>query len=289
MNARRISVVLATDQAGPALTKCLDSLLRQSPDPPEILVADTSGEAARLLATKYVEVRFIVADAPLSKPRLLHRTIDQASGSIVAVTEPNCWFPPDWTRKLGQAHDSGFALVGGAVEYGGAETVPGWACFLADYGLFLPPAVRRTSGPLAGNHISYRRDLLSGAIDRQQGYIKTLLLWELERGGVTCLFDPGLVVLCAPDRPPWQFARQYYANARAFAAARSATFSRGQRVAHIAASPAVLFLLLLRRVSAVWPKSRHRMRLFTCLPLMAFFVFCWSTGELVGYLQRRSS
>jgi hypothetical protein len=278
----RVSVVLVADHAGPALIRCLASLIAQSAGPPEVVVADATGEAARVLSSKYVEVRFLVAGAPSSKALLLQRAIDQATGDIVAVTDPACWFPPDWTIKLRQAHDSGFDVVGGAVEYDGAGTVAGWACFLADYGPFLPPVARRVSGALAGNHISYRRSLLPA--DR---YDKTFLLWELERRGVRWLFEPELVIHCSPDAGPLQFARRYYGNAREFAAERTVEFSTATRLAHIASSPALPLVLLLRRIQAVWPKRKHRVRLLQSLPWIAVFVCCWSAGELVGYWRGR--
>jgi Glycosyl transferase family 2 len=284
----RISVVLAADHAGPGLSRCLRSLIGQA-GPIEIIVAGVSNKAVRSFATDYAEVRFVASGEPLPKAMLLQRAIDQATGEIIVVTEPDCWFPPDWAGRLRQAHDSGFAVIGGAVEYGGAGTIAGWACFLADYGPFLRPAFRQVSGPLAGNHISYKRSALSQAVCPQRGYVKTFLLWDLERQGVACLFDPELVIFCAPHSRPWQFARRYYANAREFAAARAADFSGASRISHIATTPALPLLLLFRRVRAIWPKRKHRKRLLQSLPLIAGFVLCWSAGELAGYLRGRRS
>jgi glycosyltransferase involved in cell wall biosynthesis len=284
------SVVLAAYEAGPALEKCITSLLQQDSGSavPEIIVASTAGEDANTLAAKYPSVRFLHFAQRLPKSALLKNAIAAASGEIVAVTEPDCWFPPGWAKRLQCAHQSEFPVIGGAVTYGGDDSASGWACFLADYGAFLPSEEPRTSSLLAGNHISFKRGILAAvSACWERGYDKTFVLWELQDRGVRFLFEPGLVVCCAPDPEPRRFARKYYANAREFAAARATAFSMARRVAHIAGSPALPFLLLYRRLRAIWTKRAYRVRLLRSLPFMTIFVLCWSAGELSGYFVRR--
>jgi glycosyltransferase involved in cell wall biosynthesis len=285
-----ISVVLAAYEAGPALGKCITSLLQQDPGGavPEIIVASTAGAEANRLAVKYPKVRFLHFAQRLPKSALLKNAIAAASGEIVAVTEPDCWFPPDWAERLQCAHKSEFAVIGGAVAYGGDDSASSWACFLADYGAFLPSGKPRTSVLLAGNHISFKRGILAAvSACWERGYDKTFLLWELQQRGVRFLFEPGLVVCCAPDPAPRKFARKYYANAREFAATRATAFSTARCMAHIAGSPALPVLLLYQRLRAIWAKRAYRIRLLRSLPLMTIFVLCWSAGELVGYFVRR--
>jgi hypothetical protein len=231
-------------------------------------------------------VRFLNFPTCTPKPELLKEALLLAGGEIVAVTEQNCRFPARWVETLRRAHQLEFTAIGGAVAYGGDDTLTGWACFLADYGPFLPPEPRRISKLLAGNHISYKRSALSEASDCwQRGYVKTFLLWELERRGGHFLFEPELILYCTPERDPWRFAQQYYANARDFAAARAASFSTIQRLRHIVLAPLLPGLLLVRRIGAVWPKREHRSRLVRAIPLIAIFVLCWSAGELAGYFR----
>jgi hypothetical protein len=277
---------MAACEPRPELARCLDSLARQqSPKALETIVADGSGDIARSMAAKYPAVRFLEFPKPLDKPQLLRRALEQARGLLVAVTEPYCSFPTDWMEKLWRAHESEFGVIGGAVEYAGSDTLSGWACYLADYGAFMLPAERRATTLLAGNHISYKRDLLATASDSwSDGYFKFFLLGDLERRGCRFLFEPELVITCA-SAPDWrEFARQYYRNAREFAALRARQFSRMARLAHIMTAPALPPLLLFRRIRAVWGKKRNRGRLVISIPLLAFFVLCWSAGEIKGYL-----
>ena len=287
----RVSVVLATSEMGPALAKCLTSLLEQDPaDKLEIIVAAAAGEDAPRLPVASSAVRLLNFPKRTPKPVLLKEALLLAGGEIVAVTEPNCCFPPHWAERLRRAHQSEFAAIGGAVAYGGDESLTGWACFLADYGPFLPPESRRisTSTLLAGNHISYKRNALGETSDCwQSGYIKTRLLRELEHRGGNFLFEPELILHSTPEVDPWRFARQYFANGRDFAATRAGSFSTVQRLGHIVSAPLLPALLLLRRIRAVWPKREHRSRVLRALPLIAIFVLCWSAGELAGYFRWR--
>ncbi|HEV3330998.1 MAG TPA: glycosyltransferase [Bryobacteraceae bacterium] len=277
---------MAAFEPRPELARCLDSLARQqSREALETIVADGTGEIARSMAAKYPAVRFLHFAQACGKPQLLSRAMEQACGSIVAVTEPYCCFPADWVEKLCCAHQSEFAVIGGAVEYDGAETLAGWACYLADYGAFMLPAERRVTALLAGNHISYKRILLAGASDLwSEGYFKIFLLRDLERRGCRFLFEPELVITYA-SAPKWrEFARQYYRNGSEFAATRTRHFSRAARLAHIVTTPALPLLLLFRRMRAVWGKRRNRGQLVRSIPLLALFVLCWSAGEFRGYL-----
>ena len=286
-----ISVILGAQEDGPALRKCLASLERQdSSTPLEIIVAGLWGEAAQAVTAAYARARVLPFPKTLSKAELLKEALTEARGEVVAVTEASCWFPPGWVETLYRAHGSEFDVIGGAVEYGGEDSPAGWACFLADYGPFLKPEPRRLSGPLAGNHISYKRRALDEASDSwRHGYVKPFLLWEMERRGMRFLFDPALVVFCAPENRPRPFARSYYENAREFASRRAESFSATRRVTHIAGTPLLPFLLLLRRARAVWGKREQRGRLLRAIPLLAMFVVCWSAGELMGYLQAGKS
>jgi hypothetical protein len=230
-------------------------------------------------------VRFLPA-GEASKERLLKRALESARGEIIAVTEPYCFFPQDWLRKLRRSHCSSYPVIGGAVEYGGRDTLSGWACHFADYGPFLLPAKSRVTRLLAGNHISYKRGALDHAATAwQDEYAKVFVLWELERQGVPFLFDSELRIWSAPATDFAAFARRYYRNAREFAARRAEGLSplaRGFRILTTPALPAVLFY---RRIQAVWGKANHRYRLIQAAPLLAILVVFWSAGEFSGYVQ----
>ena len=132
----RVSVVLATSEIGPALAKCLTSLVDQDPaDNLEIIVAAAAGNDAPDLPVASSAVRLLNFPKRTPKPELLKEALLRARGEIVAVTEPNCYFPPHWVETLRRAHQFDFTVIGGTVAYGGDESLCGWACFLADYPL----------------------------------------------------------------------------------------------------------------------------------------------------------
>ena len=106
------------------------------------------------------------------------------------------------------------------------------------------------------------------------GYWKVFLLEHLSRRGVRFLFEPELVVECIQDSGFGEFARRYFRNARAFAAARP------HRLAHLATTPLLPVLLFYRRMRAL---KGHKKR-WPVAPLIAVLVVYWSAGEFLGYL-----
>jgi hypothetical protein len=281
-----VSVVLASCHGSAILTRCLDSLGKQTLPGIETIVADATGQA-RELAVRYPKVRFLVGDNRLDDAYLLKLALADARGDIVAVTNPHCVFPPDWLEKLRQSHASDFAVIGGAVEHGGPDTLSAWACYLADYGAFAPAARRRVTPVLAGNHISYKRAILEEFADSlRDGYWKVFLLQTITNRGVRFLFEPNLVIGCIQDSSFRDFGREYYRNASRFAAARAKEFSPAARLAHIIMAPALPLVLLYRRVSAIRKSGVKLSRLLTAFPLLVILMLYWAAGEFAGYLHR---
>lgn len=260
-----ISVIVAAPDRGPQLARCLDSLARQTLRDTEIIVADDD-------------------------PQSLSRALKQARGGIIAVTNTHCVFPAGWLEDLYRTHDSEFEVIGGTVEHGGPDTLAAWACYLADYGAFLPSAPRQVMPLLAGNHVSYKRAILEQSSDLlRDGYWKVFLLQDLNRRGVRFLFDPDLLISCIQDAGFYEFASGYFRNARGFAAARTRQFSPAARLARLVTTPALPVLLLYRRVRAAWSTNIKRNHLLAAIPLLAVLVLYWSAGEFLGYLAGRSA
>jgi len=257
-----VTVIVATSGADAHLAQCLDSLARQTVQPrAEIIVA-------------------------LNTPELLKKAFEQARGNIVALTDSHCHFPTDWLEKLRRAHDSAFAVIGGAVEHRGPNTPVAWATYFSDYGPFMLPALRQETPLLAGNHVSYKRSSIQESLDSMKdGYWKVFLHWDLERQGVRFLFDPRLVITRLQPETFWSFARRYFRDACEFAAMRAGRVSLAARLLHLVTTPALPPLLLYRRLKAVWEKKVQRARLMISIPLLVIFVTFWSAGELAGYAR----
>jgi glycosyltransferase involved in cell wall biosynthesis len=276
---------MASRHGGPILARCLDSLGKQTLPEAETIVADTSGHTLEW-AQRYPQVRFLAGDNRLDDARLLQVALDDARGDIVVVTNPHCVFPLDWLEKLRQSHASDFAVIGGAIEHGGPDTLSGWTRYLADYGAFAPSTPRREVPVLAGNHISYKRAVLKGSGDAlRDGYWKVFLLQNLSRRGIPFLFDPELVIRCVQDGDFRDFALGYYWNAFRFAEARTHGLSFIARLAHVVTAPALPLVLLFRRVRAIPIVDIKLTRLIAALPLLAVLMLFWSAGEFAGYLK----
>jgi hypothetical protein len=283
-----VSVIVMATPPIADLAGCLDSLLQPAfHGKIEIIVADcTTASASRPVAANYPAVKFLRQTGRQTTPHLLKQALGKASGEIVALADSHCAFPPNWLETLRIAHDSGFDVVGGAVEHGGPDTLAGWATYFADYGPFMLPEPRRETSLLAGNHVSYKRSLIETSSESMKdGYWKVFLHWDLERRGIQFLFDPRLVLTRHQPESFLDFARRYFRNGFDFAAMRAGRMSTAGRLVHLITTPALPPLLFYRRFIVVWRKKTQRARLLASMPLLAVFVACWSAGELTGYLR----
>ena len=255
-----VSIVITVDEAYPNLAECLRSLARQTMQNFEIVVSKDA------------------------RPNSLGPAIQSATGEVVIVTDTRCRFPAEWLERVVRAQRTGALVIGGAVEYDGPGTLSSWATYFADYGAFMPGTRRKVTHLLAGNHVCYRSTLIRDSADLlREGYRKTFFhRGLLERFG-PFLFDPELTVVCVQCKGARTFAADYYRKARGFARARAARWSQSARLLRIAAAPFVALLLLFRRWVPVWKIHEHRRKLLTATPLLAFFVACWTVGEVAGY------
>jgi glycosyltransferase involved in cell wall biosynthesis len=287
MSVPEISVVMTTHNVASSVKSCLESLRRQSlREAAEIIVADSSTDGTdEMIRDQFPEVRLLHTERPAGLPELMRDALKSARGRIVAVTDPWCTFPEDWLEKVRRAHNSEFAVIGGAVENGCTDRIIDWACYFADYGAFMLPAEKKETPVLPGNHVSYKREAVVAALDAMQdGFRKTLFHWDLARRGVRFLFNPELVARWARRNSFGDFARRYFHNGRAFAAVRSKRISSLERAARALTAPALPVLLLIQRLRAVLGKRRHLARVLATVPLVAVFVIAWSAGEFLGYL-----
>jgi glycosyltransferase involved in cell wall biosynthesis len=233
MSAPEISVVMAARDSAPYVKDCLDSLERQSLSAcAEVIVADCSADGTeKLIQTQFPNVKLLHFDRLVGLPELLRAALQEARGRIVVVTEPYCIFPLDWMEKLRQAHAGEFAVIGGAVEKGTENGLVNWACYFADYGAFMLPAPRQATPLLAGNHVSYKRDVLASHLNAMtDGFWKVFYHWDLRQKGIQFLFDPALVAYYRRRHTVAGFISGYFRHGWFFAALRTKRFSMGSRL-----------------------------------------------------------
>lgn len=287
MNPPEISVVLATQNAVSYVGQCLQALQKQTEGArAEVIVADCSTDGTdEVIRASFPAVRLLHFEQSMSLPMLLREALRRADGRVIVITDPHCTFPPDWLAKIRRAHESEYAVIGGAVENGRADELVGWACHFADYGAFMLPAQRRVTTLLAGNHISYKRWVIERQLDSMEdGFWKVFFHWDLARQGIPFLFDPELVIHhSCPDNLSG-FLQRYFRSGRVFAAHRCKRLSPAERLLHLAGAPALPALLLYQRLRTGLGRTGEQVKLFEALPLLAAFVTAWAAGEFSGYL-----
>lgn len=286
MNLPEISVVMATRDASAVVEPSLRSLAEQAGAAEvEIVVADSSDDSTRaLVRSAFPQVRLLECRRDATLPQQLLAALRAARGRIIVVTEPCCRFPAGWLQELRRAHESTFAVIGGAVAYAGSNSLASWACYFADYSAFPAASPKQETPVLPGNHVSYKREILSRAYDSMpDGFRKTFFHGELEKQGARFLFDPDLVAYWEGCDSFGAYARRFFQNGRDFAATRSKHISYAERVVRMLTAPLLPPLVLYRRLRPAFNQRDCVGRLLLSLPLIVAFMVVWSAGEFLGY------
>jgi GT2 family glycosyltransferase len=114
--APRVTVVVASYNAAPTLSDCLESLLRLDYPNYEILVIDdgSTDDTPRITAA-YPQIRTLRHKVNLGLSTARNLGIRAATGEIIAFTDADCRADPDWLRYLvmGLTADRALAGIGG--------------------------------------------------------------------------------------------------------------------------------------------------------------------------------
>ena len=180
----RLSVVLPTTRAWPAIERALDTALDQScAEPYEVLVMD--GHGAALAREPQCPARWIRAPgADVFQLRALG--VGAARGDVVVLSEDHCVAPRDWCRRMLAAHrnDPAVALVGAVVNHADSTKLAlDRASFLLTLGRYAPPIAQIDAArlPVPTNLSVKRAALPAGPL--RPGWIEYDLLADLRRRG----------------------------------------------------------------------------------------------------------
>ncbi|MEE9215947.1 MAG: glycosyltransferase [Anaerolineales bacterium] len=282
-----LSVVVAAEDAGSSLRKCLASLTAQLTTlTAEIIVADgTAGEAARRLEQDFPSVRFLPLPTKIDVPRLWSAGIAVARGRIVAITIGHCVPAPNWAQQVLHAHAADWPAIGGAIDLDPNAGLVDRAIYFCRYSRYMPPFAPEYLDDLPGDNCSYKRAALEGLQEHMtDGFLETFVHQAMRKRGDRLLCDPSILVYYNGS-PSWvAFAKRRLVHGCYFAARRAREMDRFHRVLRVGASFAVPLVLFQRIASRVWKRRRHRVRFLVCLPLLVPFLVAWATGEFLGYL-----
>jgi hypothetical protein len=281
----KLSVVIAAQDAGPVLDRCIAALLEQRNAPEmEILVVGCNREA-EFRSASLERIRFLRADSPVSVPALWTLGIHAAAGDIVALTIENCVPELDWAARMVSAHRTECAAAGGAIEPNANAGIADWAIYFCRYSNYMLPFPARFLDDLAADNCSYKRQELDSVMHLAgDGFWEALIHADMRKAGRKLYCDPGIVVRWAGGISFSRFLSRRFRHGRYFAARRSMGFSSGQRVVRAIGAPAVPLLLLNRIATRTRNKGRHFRSFLISLPLILCFLASWAAGEGIGYL-----
>jgi hypothetical protein len=279
------------------LIGCLDALSQQIDPPPfEIVVpyhppvVDVEPARRRFPAVTFLPVDALERFTGRGDSREHHdvlraRGLAAARGEIVGLIEDHARPDQHWCARVAEAHQQGFAAVGGAIE-NGIDRPLNWAVYFCDFGRYQNP-LREGESPFASDaNIAYKRSVLEqiSPVWRESFHEPTVNQALMSRGQRIAL-SPGIVVYQHRDGLQLGSAlRERIIWGRSYAATRSTVLSPSNRILYIALSPALPGLLLLRMAARVLVRRRCLDSFLKALPLTTALSVSWCFGELLGYL-----
>ena len=278
-----LSVVIASVNGLPYLTRCLDALARNAPEA-EVVVADATDEPTRVLVReRWPAVRLVHDGRVTTVPGLRAAGIAVARAPCVAVIEDHCLVRPGWSSRIVAWHEEGKAAVGGPVNNVVVHRARDWAAFFCEYSAFVEPMPLGPAAALTGMNVSYDRSAVAAMQDLlDEGRWEGWLHDRLRRRGIELWLDPELVIDHDKDLGFREFASQRYHYSRAHAGMRNPELG-WKRVVYLLGSPLLVPLLYARTARNVARAPALRRAFLRATPLVAVYIAIWAFGEAVGY------
>jgi hypothetical protein len=284
----RLTVIVGTTRAWPAIATCLDSIHAQaSVMGAEVIAVDGHGRGLPAdLATRYPGV------TPMHAPgtsifQMRAAAMRLARGEVLAVTEDHCRAAPDWCERIVAAHREwpAAAAVGGVVENGSPNSVVDWANFFVANGAAMPPVRRGPQRRVALQPtVSYKRR----AAPRDApawGYMEWMWNEELFQRGEQLVTDDRICVEHVQPIGWRESCVLNYHDSRSVAGFRARRTAAWERLLRLAVAASVMApLLFVRTVAAVALKRRHASRLLAALPWIAVLSVFRAVGAVVGFV-----
>lgn len=287
----KLSLVIASYNAGGTIGACLEALRRQSSKPDvEIIVVDSSpDDAAGLVAARYPEVqlhRFRERKFPGEARNL---GVARAHGEIIAFIDADCVAAPNWVAEILKAHQSPHPAIGGAIGNAPPGNAVGWAAYFCEFTKWMPGLPPRWSADIPTANMSYKREVFEkfgGFLEG--GYCSdTEFHWRLGKQGYRLRFNPEMLVFHRSIDQMGRFLRHEYMHGRSFAQVRvrGQEFSPWRRFLYVTFAPLIPLKLFLDIRRRVFKTGLYRQPFIKTAPFLLLGLISWSWGECVGYLQ----
>lgn len=280
-----LSIVVATTHPWPEMERTLDSLWGQAMAlGAEVLLLDGHGEGLPPdLPARYPgAIRLTRPGASVFALRALG--LRAARGEIIAMTEDHCVVPPDWCRRLLDAHRRypHAAAVGGAVDNGATARLIDWANYFVAHSPTMAP-IRGGEAEMisAQAGMAVKRRAIAAALPAH-GLVEMLFLRALRDRGEILVADAGILVHHVQSHGFWKSFAIHYHNGRSIAGFRRPALGPWGRMARLAGALLLPGFLPLRAAAAVLRKRRFRRELLLSAPLIVALACCHAAGEIVG-------
>jgi len=285
------------------LDPCLEALTKQAVagGPIEILVPyHPSVDGIARMRQKYPQVRFLEASRLATytgqggsrehHDELRARGLAEAKGRIAALIEDHGIVAADWSARVLEAHDRGFAAIGGAIE-NGIDRPLNWAVYFCDFLRYQNPLPEGESAIASDANVTYKRVALESVRPVwKEIFHESAVNHALWTRGEKVGLAPRIVLY--QHRLGLRFAsalRERYVWGRSYAATRARLAGWPKRIFWTAFSPALPVLMLARMTLMALRKRRTFGAYLKALPLTAALIASWSWGELTGYLTGRAN
>ncbi len=283
----KVSVIIPSVNGLPVIGECLNALGNQQCDFDfEIIVVDrTNDETAEYIRKHFPRVKLIKLTSPCGIPEMRAIAIAQAGGKFLVITEDHCIAPRNWLAKIVEAHDSGYEVIGGAVENASTLRMIDWAVFLCEYSSFMPPIAGGETNLITGNNTSYRRSVIEKVDESTlKNYWEYFLQRELKQMGVRFHSVPALVINHKKEFGFFYFLAQRFHYSRSFAAMRKRKSSVPKQILYLLYTPVLPLHQTWRIFQNVRQKKRNYREFFLSLPLLLIFMASYALGEFAGQI-----
>lgn len=278
-----LSVVVPSVNGWHCLGPCLEALEGMEDAKAQVVVADRVGPDLReRVRDRWPEARLLACPRDTSIPALRARAFPACTGDVVGVIEDHVLVPPDWARKMMDAHRTGARVVGGTVENAARDRLVDRAAFLCEYSHCLNPGPAGPTDRLPGNNVTYRREMLERFASVWEREVWEDRLHEAFRDeDVELIFRPDIRVRHDMRYTAREYASQRFLYSRALAAMRMERRPPWARLLYALATTALPPVLMWRIGRQAFRSGRGGLFL-RALPLLAGFVVAWAAGEAVG-------
>jgi glycosyltransferase involved in cell wall biosynthesis len=285
-----LSVIIPSFNSGRTIEACLESLRNQATDKIfEIIVVDSSVDAhIERVAERFPGVRLYRFPERQFPGDALNFGIAKANGEILAFIGADCIADSNWVSETLQAHQSGHAVIGDAVDNGNPESYVGWGHYFCEFNQWMPRSSKRQMEDACC--LSLKR----WAFNRFGPFLEgtycsdTAFNWRLAKEGHKPFFIPSIKVSHINIDSMKAYLKHEIIHGRSFARVRTLEqhFSVGRRTVFVLLSPLLPLLLFCRTTRRVFKNRIYLKQFLFSLPLVLLGLSFWSWGEFLGYLSK---